>query len=92
MTSLQRGLHHHSYPNLYQESKPILIMILYITVIYVYATVECFVCFFKGGGITDCLKAVLLLQEVAKTAHEAGKRITSNRPWMLSDNVMGFFF
>lgn len=52
--------------------------------------------FLKGsrgeGGITDCLKAVLLLQEVAKTAHEAGKRITSNRPWMLSDNVLGVFF
>lgn len=47
--------------------------------------------FLGGGGITDCLKAVLLLQEVAKTAHEAGKRITSNRPWMLSDNVMVFF-
>lgn len=48
--------------------------------------------FFKGGGgITDCLKAVLLLQEVAKTAHEAGKRITSNRPWMLSDNVLFCF-
>lgn len=35
--------------------------------------------FIWKGEVTDCLKAVLLLQEVAKTASEAGKSITSNQ-------------
>lgn len=33
----------------------------------------------------------LLLQKVTKTANEAGKSITLNRPWMLSENVMHVF-